>query len=95
MTTRSNKILKPNQLMLKPRHADNGRSSKRVAQLLASHPCRCEKSGCFQKVEGCELPLGAFLNLFWSLEKPAQDAYVSASDGSIRACCAKPHTVFD
>lgn len=58
------------------RHADNGRSWERVSQLLARHSCDCHRGKCFRKCSGSVADIMKFLNIFWAMEKPAQDAYV-------------------
>lgn len=42
---------------------------------MASEHCICERKGCFKKFTKKENDLMAFLEMFWSLEKPAQDAF--------------------
>lgn len=37
--------------------------------------CQCHRKGCFKKFKDMEADIKAFLDMFWSLEKPAQDAF--------------------
>jgi len=58
-----------------PRHSENGSDPSRVRAILLSEQCVCERKGCFKKFRQVENDLMIFLEQFWSLEKPAQDAF--------------------
>lgn len=60
------------------RKAANGMSRARLKAILAK-PCRCHRLDCFVRVGKAEETVVAFLKAFWSLQKPAQDAYVVSS----------------
>lgn len=63
--------------MSRCRHAANGKNMLRVQGLLDRAACACHRGCCFQKFTEHFDALEAFLELFWSLEKPAQDMYVA------------------
>ena len=46
----------------------------RVKKIL-TETCRCERSTCFNRFDNDHSDINKFLDTFWSLEKPAQDAY--------------------
>ena len=58
------------------RHADNGRSQQRVRNLFLKDRCHCDKLKCFRRMIPKESDLDKFLEIFWDMEKPSQDAYV-------------------
>ena len=57
------------------RQSENGNSVDRIRSLLQRSSCRCHRGKCLQKFTDMINLLMKFLNVFWSLEKPAQDAY--------------------
>ena len=59
------------------RHAENGTSTERVRKLLDRTSCHCHRGKCFRKCASSLTEIMKFLLTFWSLEKPAQDAYDS------------------
>lgn len=69
-------LFSPSSPREQTRHADNGVSMERVALLLDEGHCRCERGSCFTRYKDSRKDLSKFLDAFWSLEKPAQDAYV-------------------
>ena len=59
------------------RHAVNGKCMVRVQGLVDRAACACHRGRCFEKFTERLDSLEAFLDLFWGLEKPAQDMYAA------------------
>lgn len=58
-----------------PRHSENGVDPARVQALLGHRFCLCSRGKCFKKFKPLEGDLIGFLEMYWSLEKPAQDGF--------------------
>lgn len=61
-----------------PRLSANGMSESRLRRLQSLDKCRCARKTCFEKLANMWSNLLQFLQIFWSLAKPAQDLYVRA-----------------
>ena len=63
------------------RQSDNGQDPARIRHLLMKGDCYCHRSRrrpCFSKFSGQkEGDLNSFVKVFWELEKPAQDEFVT------------------
>ena len=57
------------------RQSTNGASRERLDRLLRMDTCRCHRTDCFNHFVEIENQLMAFLETFWSMEKPAQDSF--------------------
>ena len=57
------------------RHSENGADSSRVKGVLTRAVCHCPRASCFNRFKPLENEIMQFLEMFWGLEKPAQDAF--------------------